>query len=118
MRSPFSYIVGSTYVLFLSLVPALAPAMAEEGFTPAHRYPKEVIVLYMNACMSSRLQNVYPKLIGQMCYCGVQAVQDKYSLAQFLRIGRQTEATGKVPPEAEDIAVGCARAVLNRANSK
>jgi hypothetical protein len=117
MRSPLSYIVGSTYILFLSLVPALTPVMAEQAYTPTYKYPKEVISGGINGCMSKR-GNVDPEIMRQICYCLSQAVQDRYSLSQFIDIAREMSATGTPNPEVKEITIGCAAAVIKKNSSR
>jgi hypothetical protein len=116
MRSPFSYIVGSTYVLLLSLVPALAPAMAEEGFIPAHRYPRAAELAGINSCIA-RGKNTDPEIMRQVCICISLAMQDRYSLAQLIDLQREMKATRTLPEGVREISVGCGLAVL-KANSR
>jgi hypothetical protein len=116
MRSPLSYFFGSTSVLLLSLVSAFAPALAGEGFTPAHRYPKQVLEGAMNGCMAQR-GNVDPEMMGQLCFCILQAAQDKFSLAQLLNLSNEMSRNQTISVEVKEISTGCAMAVL-KANSK
>jgi hypothetical protein len=117
MRSPLPYLFASTSVLLLSLVPAIAPALAEEGFTPAHRYPKVVIEGFMQGCIAKQ-GIINPKLIVPLCYCAVQAVQDKYSLEQMLALSREMRVTRTTPPELQEISRGCTMAVLKATSNR
>jgi hypothetical protein len=117
MRSPLPYIFASTSALLLSLVPAIAPAMAEEGFTPAHQYPKVVAEGFMQGCLAKQ-GIINPKLMVPLCYCALQAVQDKYSLEQLLAISREMKVTRTTPPELQEISSGCTMAVLKATSNR
>jgi hypothetical protein len=111
MRSPLSYLFGSTSVLLFSTLSAFAPALAGERFVPAHKYPQSVIATFMQGCMATQ-QNVDPKLLEQTCYCASQAIQDRYTLEEMFSLSREIMVNKTVPQGVQEISVGCALAVL------
>jgi hypothetical protein len=111
MRSPLTSLFGSTSVIVLSVISALAPALAGERFVPTHQYPQSVISTFMQGCKAAQ-QNVDPKLVEQTCYCASQAIQDRYTLEEMLSLSRDIMVNRTIPQGIQEISVGCALAVL------
>jgi hypothetical protein len=79
----------------------------ETPTTPVNPYPKEVIQIFVDSCVTEG-KEVDPAVMEKICSCSIVGIQNRYTLAEFIKIGDEKD----LPPEVTQMIESCAQQAL------
>jgi hypothetical protein len=101
------FALGCLLTVALVVYPKQANAKETPKTTLANPYPKEVVEIFVDSCVSGG-QGVSSAVMKKVCSCSITGIQDQYTLAEFIKISEELSAEKPMRPEMTQIVESCA----------
>jgi hypothetical protein len=70
-------------------------------------YPPQVVKAFTDACVAGGEGKVDPEIMKKVCSCAIDAIQNQYTLDQFVDVAQKMEKTKAMNEQITKIVQGC-----------
>lgn len=110
----FKGLRSSRWMILLScLTMTVAIEANAQQPSPTNSYPPELVESFVNTCSAEGGQEVPLATMRQICTCGIDEIQNQYTLAEFQKIDADLGAGKPMPTEMTEMIRGCVQKAVN-----